>query len=105
MGWSRRAGSEEAGDDATTARWRRRRQRGEGARQDATNEVEMIWSADKDNVQVSRVDLPSAASGVRRRWSRWNRENNAEVEDKRRGAPMWCRRYAVVEQATSQEQQ
>ena len=75
------------------------------ARQDATNEVETIWSVDNDNAQVSRVDLPSAASGVRRRWSRWNRENNAEVEDKRRGAPMWCRRYAVVEQATSQEQQ
>ena len=65
MGWSRRAGSEEAGDGAATARWRRRWQRGEGARQDATNEVETNWSVDNDNAQVSRVDLPSAASGVR----------------------------------------
>ena len=38
---------------------------GSEARQDATNEAEMIWSADKDNTQVSRVGLPSAAcSGV-----------------------------------------
>ena len=67
------------------------------ARQDATNEVETIWSVDNDNAQVSRVDLPSAASGVRQRWSRWNQENDAKV--------MWRRRYAVVEQATGQEQQ
>ena len=97
MGWSRRAGSEEAGDGAATARWRRRWQRGEGARQDATNEVETIWSVDNDNAQVSRVDLPSAASGVRQRWSRWNQENDAKV--------MWRRRYPVMEQATGQEQQ
>jgi len=38
---------------------------GSEARQDATNEAGTIWSADKDNVLVSRVGLPSAARGVR----------------------------------------